>query len=66
MTQLVFWLFAVKYWIVAKKVELIRGELKLNEKTNLFRVLIFGGSAIVVILNSVAVIPEFKALSNFD
>lgn len=56
---LVFWLFAVKYWIVAKKLELFRQEIRFESKIKYFSRILFGGAAAIVIFSLAALIPEF-------
>jgi hypothetical protein len=63
LTLLVFWAFAVKYWVVAKKLELFRAEIKFETKTKLFSFSLIGGSALIVILSLLAAIPEFMIFS---
>ncbi len=53
-----FWSFAVKYWIVAKKLELFRSEIRIESKKNLFSCILFGGAAVIVVSSMIALIPE--------
>ena len=60
---LVYWAFAVKYWIVARKLELFRAEVKFESKAKLFTYILFGGAALIVFLSLMASIPEFILFS---
>jgi len=60
---LVYWAFAVKYWIVAKKIELFRAEIKFESKAKLFTYVLIGGMALIVFLSLIAAIPEFILFS---
>ncbi len=63
LTLVVYWAFAAKYWIVAKKLELFRAEIKFESKYKLFSYLLFGGAILIVIMYLLASIPEFLIFS---
>ena len=48
----------MKYWIVAKKLELFRSEIRIASKNKLFSCILFGGAAVIVVSSMIALIPE--------
>ncbi len=55
--------FSVKYWIVARKLELFRAVVMFESKAKLFTYIMFGGAALIVILSLIATIPVFILFS---
>jgi len=50
----------VKYWIVAKKLELFRAEKKFESRAKVFSFILFGGGLLIVIASLLAMIPLFR------
>jgi hypothetical protein len=60
--NLVLWLFAMKYWVVAKKVEMFQAEINFESKTLTFNRMLFGGAVFFTIEMTGSAVPEFYVL----
>ena len=60
----VTWAFAAKYWIVARKVQLLQSELSIENHQNKFAYVLFGGSAVITLFEICAMIPSYIIILN--
>ena len=59
LTNLVVWWFAVKYWVVSKKVQMFQDEINFETQQRTYSLILFGGSAFFTLITTLATIPEF-------
>ena len=64
--NLVLWLFAMKYWVVAKKVEIFQAEIRLETQPQTFDLVLKGGVVVITLLTTISVIPEYIVLAYAD
>ena len=64
--NLVLWLFAMKYWVVAKKVEIFQAEIRLETQPQTFNLVLKGGVVFFTLLTTISVIPEYFVLADAD
>jgi uncharacterized membrane protein len=57
LTNLVFWAFAFKYWVVSKKVEMFQEEIHFETKERTFSVILLGGIAFFTTITVLSTIP---------
>jgi hypothetical protein len=64
--NLVLWLFAMKYWVVSKKVEIFQAEIRLETQPQTFDLVLKGGVVFFTLLTTISVIPEYFVLADAD
>jgi hypothetical protein len=62
--NLVLWLFAMKYWVVAKKVEIFQAEIRIETQPQTFNRVLIGGAVFFPFMTTISVIPEYLVLAN--
>ena len=62
--NLVLWLFAMKYWVVAKKVEIFQAEIRIETQPQTFNRVLIGGAVFFTLLTTISVIPEYLVLAD--
>ena len=62
--NLVLWLFAMKYWVVAKKVEMFQAEIRFETQAQLFNLILVGGAIFFTLLTTISVVPEYLVLND--
>ena len=64
--NLVLWLFAMKYWVVAKKVEFFQAEIRFETQAQTFNLVLKSGIVFFTLLTTISVIPEYVVLADAD
>ena len=62
--NLVTWAFAVKYWIVARKVQLLQTDQSISNHEKMFAWILKGGMSVIVLLEFLSMIPTFIVVAN--
>ena len=62
--NLVLWLFAMKYWVVAKKVDMFQAEVRMDSQTQTFNLVLKGGAVILTLLTTISALPQYFVLAD--